>query len=272
VSKIRAADLSISAVAARTGVAAATLRAWELRFGFPSPGRLEGGHRRYSEDDVARIEAVLRERERGRSLERAIELAARPDRIDGSLFAGLRRSRPDLPVQVLSRRSMLAISRAIEDECCAQADDALLIAAFQREDVYRRAQTRWDDLARTARGRVVFAEFERSRITRAGAREVAVPARSPLVREWAVICDAPGSAACLAGWERTDGRGFEALWSVDPDVVRHAVWLGLELARHHAPRLDLKGLAASEEGSADLALALRRAEAIANRVVAYLDR
>ena len=52
--------LRIGAVARRTGVAVATLRAWESRYGVLQPFRSEGGHRLYSEEDVDRVLAVLR--------------------------------------------------------------------------------------------------------------------------------------------------------------------------------------------------------------------
>jgi DNA-binding transcriptional MerR regulator len=52
--------LRIGAVARRTGVAVATLRAWESRYGVLRPSRTEGGHRLYCESDVDRVLAVLR--------------------------------------------------------------------------------------------------------------------------------------------------------------------------------------------------------------------
>jgi MerR family transcriptional regulator, light-induced transcriptional regulator len=52
--------LRIGAVARRTGVAVATLRAWESRYGVLQPWRSDGGHRLYSEEDVDRVLAVLR--------------------------------------------------------------------------------------------------------------------------------------------------------------------------------------------------------------------
>ncbi len=52
--------LRIGAVARRTGVAVATLRAWESRYGVLRPARTDGGHRLYSEDDVERVLTVLR--------------------------------------------------------------------------------------------------------------------------------------------------------------------------------------------------------------------
>lgn len=54
------AGMRIGAVSRRAGVAVATLRAWETRYGLLRPARTEGGHRLYTEDDVARVLAVLR--------------------------------------------------------------------------------------------------------------------------------------------------------------------------------------------------------------------
>lgn len=50
----------IQAVAQRTGVAAATLRAWERRYGIPRPVRSDAAYRTYSESDVAVVEEMLR--------------------------------------------------------------------------------------------------------------------------------------------------------------------------------------------------------------------
>jgi MerR family transcriptional regulator, light-induced transcriptional regulator len=63
--------LRIGAVARRTGVAVATLRAWEARYGVLRPGRTEGGHRLYSEEDVDRVLAVLRLTSQGWSVSAA---------------------------------------------------------------------------------------------------------------------------------------------------------------------------------------------------------
>jgi methanogenic corrinoid protein MtbC1 len=48
--------MNISALARKTGVAADTLRKWEQRYGILRPARTEGGQRRYTEADVARVE------------------------------------------------------------------------------------------------------------------------------------------------------------------------------------------------------------------------
>lgn len=53
------AIMPIGEVARRTGVAISTLRAWEHRYGLLRPTRTSGGHRRYSDQDVQRVLAVL---------------------------------------------------------------------------------------------------------------------------------------------------------------------------------------------------------------------
>jgi DICT domain-containing protein len=266
--------LTISAVADETEVSEAVLRSWEQRHGFPQPVRLPSGHRRYSADDVERIRQVVRDRNAGMSLDAAIaRVMARSDRAEPSIFAGLRRRWAELPSHRLSKRAMLAISRAIEDECCAQAERPLLIGSFQRERFYRDSEARWRELARTAEATYVFADFRSNRLRRRGPTELALPDDAPLLREWAVVCDAPDAAACLAGFERPgprDGtpRSFEAVWSVNPDVVRDAAGLGAALARRRDLTVELP-----ERGhpATDASSMVRRATALTNRIVAYLD-
>src|ERR671938_292476 len=53
------ATMSIGEVARRTGVTVPTLRAWERRYGLLLPVRTAGGHRRYRDEDVQRVLAVL---------------------------------------------------------------------------------------------------------------------------------------------------------------------------------------------------------------------
>jgi DNA-binding transcriptional MerR regulator len=50
----------IGALARRLGVAPATLRDWERRYGIGPSGRSAGGHRRYQPEDVTRIEHMRR--------------------------------------------------------------------------------------------------------------------------------------------------------------------------------------------------------------------
>jgi len=53
-------SLTVSAVARRMGVAPATLRTWDRRYGVGPSQHQAGSHRRYSERDVARLEHMRR--------------------------------------------------------------------------------------------------------------------------------------------------------------------------------------------------------------------
>jgi MerR family transcriptional regulator, light-induced transcriptional regulator len=270
--------LTIADVARRTGLTVERLRAWEHRHGFPQPERLANGHRRYRPADVDAISQVVRDRDAGLSLEAAVRRAASPDREpSGSVFAELRRERPDLPVHHISRRAMLAISRAIEDEAAAGGGGAMLAAGFQTELRYRQSEARWRELARTSAAAVVFAEFDPGHRGSGppGLYEVTLPRDAALRREWFVACDGPGCAAVLAGWEHLGaghpaGRSFEATWTAEPAIVARAMAIAVRLARAYAPGLDLPEPAPAP-AAADAGGALRRTTALANRIVSYLD-
>ena len=276
-----APGLSIGEVAARTGLAPATVRMWETRHGFPRPGRLPGGHRRYSEHDVDVLREIARYRDVGLSLEAAVARALRstagPAR---SIFAGLRRRRPGLPAHVLSKRVLVALSNAIEDEYCARAERAVMFGAFQVERHYRQSEARWHELARTAEAAVVFADFRDLRVVPGAPVEVPLELDDPLTREWALVCDAPRYAACLAAWELPGQRGaidserrFETIWSVDPLVVRDAARVGAGLVSAVVPELARRLAAGLESepprpGPDELAVLSE----LTSRMVAYVGR
>jgi DICT domain-containing protein len=277
---------SIGELARRTQVPAPTLRSWEDRYGFPRPHRLAGGHRRYDDGDVARIEAVLRLRASGMSLQAAIsQVASQPEDAEPSVFAGLRRRYPAFAAQALRKVTLLALTRAIEDECCARAERPVLFASFQQQRFFRQSEKRWNELARTARAMIVFADFSESAAA-AGPRPgepapilVPLPRDAAARREWTLVCESANFPACVTGWEfpgqRTDAdadRRFEVIWSVDPQVVRDAAAICTGLARSARPDLGplLDGLPSepAPPASADL----RRAVGLLSRMTGYLEQ
>ncbi len=272
--------LPISEVSRRTGIPVAGLRNWEQRYGVLRPVRSPSGQRRYTEADCALLADVLRRRAGGLSLTAAIASARAAARgNETSIFAGLRRRYPGLRVHVLGKRVLLAMTRAIEDECCAAAQQPILFGSFQRQRHYAASRRRWADLARSAEHTVVFADFPRVCQRPGPLAEIPVPADSPQQREWMLVCDAPDLPACVAGWERPgqdespdSERIFEVLWSVDPQVVRSAARIGASLAGAAVPGLpgQLASRLAEEAGpcSADL----RRASDLLERTVDYLAR
>jgi MerR family transcriptional regulator, light-induced transcriptional regulator len=277
--------LSIGELARRTQVPAPTLRSWEDRYGFPRPQRLAGGHRRYDHGDVALVEAVLRLRASGMSLHAAISQAAsRPAEAESSVFAGLRRRHPALTPQVLRKVTLLALTRAIEDECCARAERPVLFASFQRQRFFRQSQERWNELARTARVVVVFADFS----GRAGAGgpppgepapiRVPLPEDAPARREWILVCESPDYPACVTGWEfpgqrepADADRRFEVVWSVDPQVVSNAAAICAQLARSARPGLGRLLGALPSEPAPPASADLRRATGLLTRMTGYLE-
>ena len=275
------AVLSIGEVSRRTGIPVPGLRNWEQRYGLPRPERLPNGRRRYRESDCALLAEVLRGRAQGLSLSAAVAHAlsgAMPFR-EISIFAGLRRRHPDLPVHVMAKTMLLAVTHAIEDECCARAQHPVLVGCFQRVRFYRAARPRWTDLAGTAQQTVVFADFGERRDQPGPIAEIPIAEDSPLRREWALICDADDNPACLAAWERPGqesrrdpDRTFEMVWSVDPQVVRGAarIGAGLAAAAGFESPAPLQARLGEEAGasSADL----RRASGLLERTFDYLSR
>ena len=271
--------MSISDLAERTDVPPATLRSWEARYGFPVPRRLAGGHRRYDDRDVTTVEEIVRLRDSGLSLQSAVDRArARAGEPETSVFAGLRRRHPDLQPQVVRKTTLLALTRAVEDECCAQAQSPVLFGSFQSERFYRQARRRWRELARTARAVAVFADFPAPSPAGETPMQIPVPHRSPVRREWSLVCDAADQPACLAGWEVPEQQGvkdsirrFEMVWSVDPRVVRDAAQINVALAQMFAPDLGdaLSGLLSGTPPTASADL--RRSTGVLNRMIGYVE-
>ena len=76
---------NIGVVTRLTGVPVATLHAWERRYGFPQSSRTAGGHRLYTEKDIARLRWVKAQGDSGLAVSRAV-VAARSLEADGRLF------------------------------------------------------------------------------------------------------------------------------------------------------------------------------------------
>lgn len=273
--------LSIGELARRTDVPVPTLRSWESRYGFPRPHRAAGGHRRYSRSDIDLVEAVMRLRSAGISLPTAISQAtSAAARAEPSVFAGLRRRYPELIPQVLRKSTLLALTRAVEDECCARAEQPVLFASFQRESYFRRSEIRWQELARTSGLVVVFADFGGPDPRPRTGTPIRVPlaADAPARREWTLVCDSLSYPACVSGWEFPGqpesgdaSRRFEVIWSVDPQVVRSAADICAQLARSVHPGLGPLLGALPSEPPAPASADLRRAAGLLSRMTGYLE-
>lgn len=270
-------SLSIGEVARLTGLAPATLRVWEARYGFPVALRSNGGHRMYPGEVVEQVRQVVADRRGGLALPAAIErVRAAAGRPDPSLHALLRRRSPSLPTHRLTKRGLTALSRAMEDEGHARASRPVVLAAgFQEERFYRRVEPRWRDLARGAGCSVVFADFPQLSATDDGPAEIPLSLDHTLRREWFVVWAGPRFTACLSGRElpgQADQphaqRVLETVWSVDADVVRAAAEAACGLAAALAPGLSVPTTVEVERR--DPAGDLELVYALTNRMVAYL--
>ena len=65
---------NLKAVVRETGLKPDTLRAWERRYGVPTPQRTDSGHRLYSQHDIDTLKWLLDRQNEGMSISRAIEL------------------------------------------------------------------------------------------------------------------------------------------------------------------------------------------------------
>jgi DICT domain-containing protein len=106
-----------------------------------------------------------------------------------------------------------------------------------------------------------------------------VPREHPLNREWALVCEGQDFALCLTGWEppesmqRPDGmRRFEAIWSVEPEVVREALRICCAIAAAKRP-----GVADAARARLEAPLAatpqsqLRLASAVTARMLSHVS-
>jgi len=90
--------LPIAAVEQATGIARATLRIWERRYGFPRPGRDDRGERSYSGDQVRKLQRVAALMELGHRPGRLVQLSdAQIAELEGASSGDQQAARAALP-------------------------------------------------------------------------------------------------------------------------------------------------------------------------------
>ena len=102
----------IRSVVEMTGIPRNTLLAWERRYGVPTPGRTQGGHRVYSDDDVALLMRLKELLGRGHRIGEAVELLrknAEPERANADAIAPIEQHRKEL------LEALIAFDRATAD-------------------------------------------------------------------------------------------------------------------------------------------------------------
>ena len=278
-------ELAIKDVAERTGIAAGTIRMWEQRYGFPEPQRTASGYRRYRVEDVDLLKRVLAYREGGLSVPAALDRArAASEPTDRpSIFGAIASGDAPITPQLLRKRTLIAISKAIEDETLARGAGPVVIGAFQTERNYRHVEHRYRRLAQVADAAVVFADFPGVRDAAGAPVEIPIAAGDAVGNEWAVVIDAPGYAACLLAWEHprspvedartaNGDRRFESVWTMDPRTVRRAALVGAVLAGRSAPEVGERLDAMLRERPLAVDSPATGLTALTNRMIGYLER
>ena len=275
--------LAIKDVAERTGIAAATIRMWEQRYGFPEPARTASGYRVYTDEDVAMLRRVVAYREDGLSVPAALDRARASTGVSDhpSIFGAIASSEEPVPVRRLRKRTLLAISRAIEDETLARAAAPVVVGAFQAIRNFTPVAHRYDRMARNADACIVFADFPALRARDGHPTEIPITSDDALGNEWAVVVDAPGYAVCLLAWETPESsrddhlpdreRIFEALWTLDPRVVRRASLAGAALVGRVDEALGERLEQMLRDRPLPFEAPVPGLTALTNRIVGYLD-
>jgi DNA-binding transcriptional MerR regulator len=193
--------LSVAALARRLGVAPATLRTWDRRYGVGPSGHTTGRHRRYGAEDIARLELMQRALLRGASPAEAARYALQANP----------QPQPDPPTPAHLRLAASPTADA-DPSSGAPADDVEWLVAegdFHPAPGRRAASggrgLKLPGASRTARGlgRAVLA------MDSPGAQRLLADAFAGLgvPAAWAEVI-APVSAAIMARWE-TSGLGVE---------------------------------------------------------------
>ena len=127
----------MSTISQRTGFSPALLRAWERRHGLLDPQRTEGGHRLYTDDDLAVLAQVKGLLDSGRAIGEIASMG-RAHLLDNAAAPAPRdRSSPGLPADVESQLGGLSqalVAGAIAvDEAAVEAalDEAFLLLSPQ---------------------------------------------------------------------------------------------------------------------------------------------
>lgn len=101
--------LTVGAAARRLGIAAPTLRSWERRYGLSPSRRSAGGHRRYSQEDLARLLSMLQ------LVNRGVPTAAAAEAVRDQAFSPADLERDGTATPVLVEGGMEAVGDAGQD-------------------------------------------------------------------------------------------------------------------------------------------------------------
>jgi DICT domain-containing protein len=117
------------------------------------------------------------------------------------------------------RRTMLAISREIEDAVILGQVRARLFAGFQRMSAFVPQIPRYQKLASYAESIYVFAYPDITPTPITNVRYVPLGKDDQLTKEWFLIADSPEYFSSLSTEEKQQQGAFEGIWSFDEEMV-----------------------------------------------------
>jgi hypothetical protein len=157
--------------------------------------------------------------------------------------------------ELLTKRSLVAVSHAIESAALAVAEDGPLVvfALFQRMPYLDRERAVYERIAAYAAATVVGVVGQRPEALPVGAYGVALEETEDLAREWSVVALTPRFGAALVAYDRAEvqpaatlesGRLFDGRWGFRRDEALHEV---VRLRDRLADRLPAPARAAVDE-------------------------
>lgn len=174
--------------------------------------------------------------------------------IPTSVLEELLHALPLLRTQIYFKSSLTALSHAMEDQVLAGAEQALVIACFQRERFYRQEAHRYRRIGNKTDQVYVLAapetEFQNSSQIQ---EAIAFEPDDGLAKEWHLVVLAPNYSTCLVCREKEgpvqetsdpssmdQSRRFEGIWTFERQVSCTVARLLLERVRVYRPDLEEK--------------------------------
>ena len=245
----------------------------------PGAGADAAGYRLYSEDDVETLRRVVALRERGLSVPAAVDRVRGAGHGDRPALALRRARRRRQPVgsQILAKRTLFAISRAIEDETMSRAASPIVFGAFQRERNYRAVEHRYrgwrTSPTRSSRSRAssVSGHGEPVQVPLEADRRSATSGRSSSTPRATARACSRGRAGVGDRAVPDRERIFETMWTLDPRTVRRAAEVGAALARRADDALGERVEQLLSERPLAMEHPAPSLTSVTNRIVGYLD-
>ena len=153
--------MTIAQVSALLGIPVPTIRSWERRYGFPTPSRTRGRHRRYTTIEAEQLRDLRDEITRGRSARHAVDL--------------IRRAAEVSPTRSRFSEDLIDASMGLDPHCHPKRARQRRRTAGDRSHDHRCVVAHHEGARSPMEGRRLR-DRQRARCDRGGARVVGTPA------------------------------------------------------------------------------------------------